>query len=686
MHWHGLAESPESIVLSSEDYSKFYHTNSHNYDTLRTLFREKKCLIVGFGFKDTFVTSHLASVMQPLSSENCHFAIIGIDPTQSSSCMLIRRKFQQQYKTEVIFYAIDKQDTNPHKNLRAILHEISVRNPSNLTKENLKDRENSISPYITQEENNSFQSYRIDLLEINGRAIHCDPELWLEDENGKLQIWTSTIATSRENYIVHAPREFGLTTLGKQIYSEILTSGLHVEMLDSINIPNYRKKLLSDNRINELSNKEEPTIIIDNFSIIEHRRMLRELSSLFPNIRIILLCNSMASENFLNENLAEIDFRCVSLSSLSRASIRKVIHTLEPDWNSDMCSNAVQRIYDDLLQLCIPLTPSNVIMYASVICKNGDFTPISKLQIVERFIHGALQRPSDAFSESFNYLNKIELISDFCFNLFEKNQSQFNIKEWNEFCSIYKKENLVSFEHRDIISDLISEGVITAETQSIYHFKYKIFFSFFVGRKIASNSALLESCLASDKHLKLEGLVDVLCASVSNCDKILANIEQKLTDSLNKFYQKYPIEDIDVHKGGIWKIKNTEKDTWDIVSKEIECGRASTAELDKLKTSILAERRTNDQNISINDFITSEKTVTQAGYMLRTALESARGVSANTKLSSIDKIIRCYKLAYEVATLFAPIIAKEKYVSWNGFTYINYILEEKKNTQTKKET
>jgi hypothetical protein len=109
------------------------------------------------------------------------------------------------------------------------------------------------------------------------------------------------------------------------------------------------------------------------------------------------------------------------------------------------------------------------------------------------------------------------------------------------------------------------------------------------------------------------------------------------------------------------------------VSERLERGPASTTELDTLKTSIQAERRTDDQKVSIIKFIASEKSVTTNAYNLTVALENTKNASATAKKAAALAVIGGHTLAYEVASVFVPLIAEKKYVSWNGFTYINLI-------------
>lgn len=674
LHWHGLANDSSSIILSGSDYISFYENTTKNKETLRSLFAQERCALIGFGFNDPFIIYQLNSTMQPLASTNMHFAILGVQHSDDFNCVLERRRFAQKYKLEVIFFPIierpDGKDYSALQQLLTSLRERCPRNPAT----NFDSPQNVTSSPAPSEQ---YDSYRNNLFEIGGRKIYCEPNLWHQTatETNALEekkITVSDIMSADYHCIISAPHEFGLTNLGTRLVRELSILGTMTIMRDAASIPNYKRKILQDRELSNFIEAKKSAIVIDNFVSIDHHRLVKELIDSFPDIRIIALQRSFSGGRIANENDFGSKFEFIKLQGLTRSDIRSIIHVLSPAWNSDVTSTVVDKVYKDLLQLCIPLTPSNVIMYATVLCKDGSFVPVSRLHIVERFVSEALQRASDAYSESFNYMNKVGVVAAFCHELFNENQMTFEISRWNNFCSKYKKENLVDFDHISLLSDLTS-GRVLLRYGNIFHFRYKMFFSYFVGTQIASNPSILKDCLENDRHLELDGLVEVLCGTLSDCSDVLENIMDKLERSITAFYNKYPLKGVDIHSKVKWQITNQEDDIWKNVSAQIDEGPAGTSELDQLKTSLAAERRTDDQKISILRFFVSESSVSITSSRLRRAIESAKSANAKAKRAAIDCVVRAYMLTYEVATLFAPLIAERKYVSWNGFTYINLI-------------
>ncbi len=482
LHWHGICSDAESIILSGADYVAFYDTKSTHKEMLRTIFKTRQVLMIGFGFSDPFIEREFNSVMQPIQALNSHFAIIGVPEDSPFNVALERKKFATKYKLEPIFYPVTRSDNGQnHDALLSILEVIASAAPRE--KSNLPD---SISSHQNSTQIYSTTSYRTNLFTIGTKQIYCEPNIWRtsvgSDELIEAKTTIDDIIKGTDHCSIEAPHEYGLTNIGRRMAVEMEEAGTKVIFRDADLFPKYKRAILSDPEV--LDHGSQPiSIILDNFSPIEHLRTIREVIAALGDVRIIVLQRSAFGG--AEEGLADLGFTAYQLRGLSRSDIRSVINTLAPTYDSDATSIIVDKVYTDLLQLCIPLTPSNVIMYSSVLCKDGTFSPVSRLHIVDRFVSEALQRASDAYADTFNSINKIDLISGFCFGLFDKSSTFFNLIDWKSYCSKYKSENLVEFNPSEIISDLLNGRIVTRDGDK-YYFRYRMFFSYFVGRHIAS--------------------------------------------------------------------------------------------------------------------------------------------------------------------------------------------------------
>lgn len=672
LHWHGVASDASSIVLSGSDYVNFYDQVSSNRAVLRGIFGTSSILLVGFGFTDPFITRELNAIMQPLNAANSHYAIIGVDDDSSFNLQLERRRYASKYKLEPLFYPVSLQKGFPdHSALTEILSYIADRHPRSEQKKNPADRQGSAITVVSE----ATVSYRSTLFSIGDKQIYCDPNIWRLESTGPQNVEASVIISEiiqdNSHCSIISQHEYGLSNFGQRLASELKISGIAVVMREANSLPKYRKGLQSDHDFSGMKKDHHFVVIMDNFIVADHQRTLREFVALFPEARVVVLQKSGSNSSF-DDLLSTMGFKSFELRGFTRTNIRTVINIIAPSYNTDDTSIIVDKVYNDLIQLCIPLTPSNVIMYSSVLCKDGSFSPVSRLHIVDKFISEALRRASDAYADTFNSNNKIDLVASFCYVLFEKNETTFTHSEWKAFCDRYKSTKLVEFDASDIIADLHNGRIVTREGET-YIFRYRMFYSYFVGRHISDSQELLQRCISENRHLEIDGLIEVLCGTLPDSSIILNDLTTKAKSAFANFYNDYPINGLDFHLGVRWEKKKNEQALWDSVADRLDKGPASTQELDELKTSVYAERRTVDQKVSIIKFIASEHTITRHTAYLIKALESTKNASASSKLAATTAIVDGTILTYEVASIFVPLIAERKYVSWSGFVYINLI-------------
>ena len=554
LHWHGKISDAESIVLSGEDYTRFYGNSNEKLEFLKNLFQKNSIIMIGFGFSDPFVQRQLNTVMQPLPTNDSHFAIIGIQDDQKTNIHLQRRKYQTKYKTNVVFYPVGiSNGAHDHSKLLLVLEHLSSICPvesdpgqEDLGKMGLVSFEKKLT------------NYRNSLFFVGDKQIYCEPNIWSCSVDcgtvNEAKTSVSKLVSFEDHCSIIAPHEFGLSNLGHRIKNELEALGQQVMFRDARDIPNYRKKIVRDIEFLKRNKNKKFTLIVDNFSPVEHQRMLRELLAVFSGLRLIVLQRQSLISDSLDDEVSELGFLRFQLRGFSRSDIRNVIEVIAQGSDSDSISTIVDKVYSDLLQLCIPLTPSNVIMYARVVCKDGTFSPVSRLHIIERFITDALQRASDAYSDSFNAASKVDLIAAFCFYAFQKNKLRFSRLDFQVFCNDYKSSTLSDFSSSEILGDL-AHGKIVVRDGEYYHFRYKIFFSYFVGLKIASDRDILKDCLENNWHFELDGLVEVLCGILSDSSVVMNSISEKLEDAMSAFYKIYPIANLDLHDGIVWEKK-----------------------------------------------------------------------------------------------------------------------------------
>ncbi|WP_374322111.1 metallophosphoesterase [Brevundimonas sp.] len=271
------------------------------------------------------------------------------------------------------------------------------------------------------------------------RLMDRPPEQAVGDEDRPVRVSIDQIASSDRSYLIETPREYGATSLARRLRLEIEEGGYgEVDEHDAVQLPNYRKRLAE--QMLPAKGNIKKTLVLDNFDYTRHERLLKEISSLKVYDRIILLVadNGLRQISPLATGSDDIQFERLFLWGLGRTEIRGLATTLFDTADENIVTSVVDKVYTDLLALCIPLTPSNVLMYLRVLKREDDFKPLNRVDILDRYLTELLRRPSDNTTSAFDAKNKLNLVSQFVYKLFAEGQEYFSESEWKKFCQEYK--------------------------------------------------------------------------------------------------------------------------------------------------------------------------------------------------------------------------------------------------------
>lgn len=690
VHLHGVASSPNNMIFTADDYNKFYSQNQNNVNFVTELWKLNRLLVVGFGFRDPFLIRIAENALRTLPSDDRHFALIGYHSEQKLST-IERRIFARKYRLKPIFYEIrlnaEGQATD-HGNLLTLLANLVPGNNTAIqdieTVETIKSVATPTTTPIIESatlaakrdlEKNLFVSWTQKQLYVQPRLYSHNDSSILTSDIDATPVTIEEVINSEHSYVVSAPHEYGATTLCKKLAYEFQLRGSEAFYRDAANLPNYKKKLEQDIAFSPIFSDNTRILILDNVSPHSHERLLKEIVGLRRYSKIIIIVktsemNYSAMDGFDFSS----SFSYVRLGYLTREDIRSLATQLYDTFDTDLISGAVEKVYSDLLDLCIPLTPSNVIMYMSIVHREGDFVALNRLQIMDRYIKEILRRPSDLYHESFNTENKINIVSLFVVDLYNHDLVQFREEDWSAFCKSYMTESLNYFDYSQLFADLVRSRVLI-NLGDIFVFKYRLFYSYFLGRYFANRPVELHKFLDRNLHMKIEGLIEVISGFSADNTALVTDLSIKLESAVSRFYDEYKIHDLDPYAGLTWvQDDQEEKNVWTAVSDKLSSGPANGDEIDELKKSIYAEKRTEDQTVTIKKFSDIENSVAYNQQSLISAIRNSSDISGPLKVRAMSALYESYVISYQIPLIFAPIIAEKKYFVWNDVLYINLLV------------
>ncbi|KTR83849.1 hypothetical protein NS277_07885 [Novosphingobium barchaimii] len=667
------------MILTADDYDRFYSANE-NRSFVEELWRSHRLLAIGFGFRDPILSRLAETVIRSVSGENQHFAIIGSTADEPIT-PLLRRQFSKKFRVEPIFYkvSITSQGYEDHSSLQSILEHLgtplkgALPTVATSSASNLHLRE---SPSASAERDFKDGLF----VGPNGQTLYVDPLITSLNIAGAYEDYDEVyfsvgdIISQPNNVFIACPLESGGTTLARRLVLDLTVAGREAVYRDALKLPNYKKKLLDDKafRSGLLSKPKDNVLIIDNFDVGIHARLLKEIVGINAFEKVVLVARARGDDvTSLGDLGVPAEFRCFNLHYLSRSEVRTLASQLYDTFDGDLVSAAVEKTYNDLLELCIPLTPSNVIMYLSVVHREGSFTPLNRLQIMERFIRDLLHRPGDLYRDSFNADNKMDVISSFVYEIFLREKATFTKLEWDVFCDKEMAESLIWFDKEALLNDLIATRLFIAYGSS-YIFKYKMFYSYFVGKHVAQRPRELETFVQAEHHLKLDGLVETIAGSSKDNTFLVTDLVNRLETAIGEFETTYDLHDFDPYEDLQWlEAADEQKSLWQPITSRLASGPAEDSEVDRLKRSIVAESKTADQSVVIREFSEYQRSVTFLQSEVIAALRESQKLDRDLKARAMRAVYASYKIVMQIGFLFAPIIATRRFFAWNNVAFYN---------------
>jgi predicted phosphodiesterase len=488
-------------------------------------------------------------------------------------------------------------------------------------------------------------------------------------------ITVEEICASGASYFIETKPEYGGTILCKRLAYEFALAGTPlVFRKDARTLPNYRKKLEASFPPEAQISDGRAILILDHLDLERDERLLRELAHTkwFSRLIAVYVNRDVRASTFAAPANLPFEFVHLYLWNIRRGDVRSLAATLFKSQDDPFISTIVDKVYADLLGLCIPLTPANVIMYLRILHREGEFHPLNRVDIVGRYLLEVLRRPSDSYTDCFNSKNKLDVLSAFCHQLYTEQKAEFDDRYWHEFASGYQKKTLSEFDAATFLHELVEARVLVRYGSRIF-LKYHFFFSFFLGRHIASRPALLEKFLSEQEHLRIRGVVDVITGLSSDNGIVVQMLTSQLESHLEAFSRKYIPQNRDPLLDWKWPDSTSDEEhVWGPIAKQLEAAPRPVGEIDLIKSSMLSEIRTADQQVRFQKFIELETALFATSSKLGDALRNSDDIEGELKLHALEALLKAEFVALQIGTVFAPVIAEKRVFVWGGIAFLDF--------------
>lgn len=517
------------------------------------------------------------------------------------------------------------------------------------------------------------------LFKKNGRPIFVEPRLctkpfgqisFVDEVPEPLNV--REILSANDRIHIRAELEYGMSTFAEycdHIFCKEMS--LNSKVIRAENIPNYKakfQKYCSDEGLDSNS-----VVIIDSYEQGSHEKMMKVMIDELKPKKLVVLesASSYGTIKDLGKTAKVIEgVEPLFLWPLDRASIRELaLQIFDPIDEADV-NSAVDKTYSDLVPLAIPLTPTNVIMYLHILQSEGDFVPLDRVSIMDKYVNETLARASDQVSGGFGVRDRVSLVSSFVFDLYLQGKTTFTEGEWADYCGAYKSDRMVDFDHSQILKQLRLSRLVVQD-RGAYHLRYAYLYDYFVGLKASSSPQALRNFLDEGRHKWLPKVVEVIGATVSDPEPLFEILQADLERNLTLFQERYLKKSFDPLDHASWKVSSDDEKFWEKISEGIDSGPASGSAIDEVKQSVLSETRSARQAVVIEEFSELEVEVFRAANALSDALRVAVGARGETKLEALRSILSSELLVLQIATVFSKRLALSRAFRWGGLLFVN---------------
>ena len=503
-----------------------------------------------------------------------------------------------------------------------------------------------------------------------------------KDRSNRVLLTPTDIAKAPRRYLIRAPKQFGLTCLGKFLALDHYrqTSGEKTMlMMDTAEMPRHREGMdaLIAARCLELKVKKEQIggLILDNwFSEKSTRRILRELSLACPNTPTILLesLDDCARIDDAIEDGEEQTFEPLFLWSLSRGRIRELVAQYIEGHDSLDENLVTKKIVEDIDALNIHRTPLNCLLILKLTEQAFDDSPVNRTEMIGRVLYLLFYQ----FDKIPRYATRPDLkdceyaLGFFCEWLVRSGKTAFSktdfYKKVQEYCSL----QILDLEVDVLFAFLASEHIFVRKGAD-FEFRFTYWLYFFAAHRMHHDPQFAEFILSEQRYSAFPEIVEFYAGIDRRRSDAVARLTQDLQQMNSEFLKRTGIPaEFNPFKVALWSPSDEDLD---LLKKEVTDSMAQSAVQAAVKDAA-ADRnydRSKPYHQALAQFIheSSLRQMVQAMKGAARALRNSDHVAPEAKSKLLEEVILCWVRVCQIMVILSPALSGERRVAFEGMFF-----------------
>ena len=491
------------------------------------------------------------------------------------------------------------------------------------------------------------------------------------------------LVTALRSCIIRAPKEFGLTCLGRFLALDHfidIGDGTVVVMLDALKMQADKPGVIRDvnARCKELGieSTHAAAFVLDNARADKRTsRIVKELQAGFHDVPIILLQGvddtALIAERFEADDL--LGFDTYFLWALTRPRIRELVKTYVRGLDHLDDDLLTKKVTDDLDALNIHRTPLNCLLILKMAEQAFEYSPVNRTEM----IHRVLTLLFFQFDQIPTYATRPDLkdceyaLGYFCERLIRTERADFSREEFHRTISEYCTAQLIDLDIEVLFAFLAMENILVRRGH-VFEFRFNYWLYFFAAHRMHHDRAFCEFILSDRRYSAYPELVEFY----AGIDRRRADAVERLTADLKTMNDEF------IHRAGIAKDFNPfdqarwvpDADAIEAMRAEIESGMAGSSLPSSVKDAVADATydRARPYNQELARFI-QESSLHQLMKAVRGAarvLRNSDHVFPAAKTELLDQVIACWTRICQLLAILCPVLAVQRNVRFEDVIFV----------------
>lgn len=502
------------------------------------------------------------------------------------------------------------------------------------------------------------------------------------DDNYNQRVHLEEILHSPESYIINAPSQFGLTSLGHFLIKEAWENDELWILLDCKNTKAHTIHNAVKNEVESLDQKIEEVkcIVLDSWSN-QDKKSLKKLKNLIDSnkdTRLIVLSSIddsifLDTANNTEDEKTHIvkEFTELHLLALPRNQIRQVVAQYNQVRRIEDDEKVLTKIISDLECLNLHRTPFNCLTLLKVAEKHFDDSPINRTKMIEMILFVLFD-----FGEIPKYKTKPDLkdceyvLGKYTELMIRSGKFEFSREVFIEKLKSFCDEKYIDLEV-DIVFDVLFDNNIIINKFGSYAFKSSFWIYYFGAKRMDIDNDFRNYIFESKKYCSFPEIIEFYTGIDRNKNDALKILLHDIKTTCDVVYNKIGIKD-NINPLIHAKWKPTE-DSIEKIQNEIGENVKSSKLPDEVKDQYLDKQynqiRPYNQTISKIFEEYSLHSLIQKIKASSTALRNSDYANPAIKKELLTEIYRSWEQLSKVLFALAPIMASKGQAAFDGAAF-----------------